>query len=123
MKTLEEFLDLIEVEENRLRTIKVINWVKAEFPKLELRIAWNQPMYTDHGTFIIGFSTAKKHLAVAPEGAAVIHFSDELEALGIDHGTMLLRFPWDKPFPYDLVKKIIAFNIEEKKECHTFWRK
>ena len=27
-------------------------------------------MFTDHGTYIIGFSVSKKHLAVAPEAVA-----------------------------------------------------
>ncbi|MCQ4950818.1 hypothetical protein NE646_14380, partial [Bittarella massiliensis] len=41
------------------------------FPDLTPKIAWNQPMFTDHGTFIIGFSAAKAHLAVAPERAGI----------------------------------------------------
>lgn len=35
-------------------------------------------MFTDHCTFIIGFSIAKHHLAVAPEIAGINRFSDEI---------------------------------------------
>ncbi|QCB29216.1 hypothetical protein [Corynebacterium endometrii] len=33
--------------------------------ELGCHIAWNQPMFTHHDTFIIGFSHAKKHMAAA----------------------------------------------------------
>ena len=42
-------------------------------------------MFTDHDTFIIGFSVAKHHLAVAPEQAGIHHFVDEIEQAGYDH--------------------------------------
>ena len=46
--------------------VEVLNWVVQNYPELELRIAWNQPMFTDHGTYIIGFSAASKHMAMPP---------------------------------------------------------
>ena len=48
-------------------------------------------MFTDHGTFIIGFSIAKNHLAVAPESAGINHFSDEIVQAGYDHTKQLVR--------------------------------
>ena len=30
-------------------------------------------MFTHHGTYIIGFSAASKHMAMAPERATAIH--------------------------------------------------
>jgi len=36
---------------------------------------------------------------------------------------MLMRLPWNKPVNYDLLKKIIAFNIEDKKDVTTYWRR
>lgn len=35
-------------------------------------IAWNQPMFTHHGTYIIGFSAASKHIATPPDRATMI---------------------------------------------------
>jgi uncharacterized protein YdhG (YjbR/CyaY superfamily) len=45
---------------------------------LKEEIKWNQPMFSDHGTFIIGFSIAKEHIAVAPE-AVVISLAYNIE--------------------------------------------
>ncbi|WP_455957132.1 hypothetical protein [Actinomyces sp.] len=59
------------------------------FPELELRIAWNQPMFTHHGTYIIGFSATSKHMAMAPEHATMIRFESVMRERGTDIGTML----------------------------------
>lgn len=87
------------------------------------KIAWNQPMFTDHGTFIIGFSIAKHHLAVAPERAGIIRFSDEIVQAGYEHTKELIRIRWDGPVDYSLLEKMIEFNIMDKADCSTFWRK
>lgn len=63
---LDEYLETIPNDDNRARMVEVLNWVVQNYPELELRIAWNQPMFTHHGTYIIGFSAASKHMAMPP---------------------------------------------------------
>lgn len=123
MKTFEEFIDAIPDPENQHRFTQVIEWVKETYPQLEMRMAWNQPMFTDHGTYIIGFSVSAKHMAFAPERATMIHFEDEIKASGLSHGSMIIRSPWDKPFNFELLGKMIDYNIKDKKDTTTFWRK
>jgi len=123
MEIFKGFLASIDNPQNRLRTEEVLSWVTAKYPDLVPRIAWSQPMFTDHGTFIVGFSLAKKHLAVAPESAAINHFSHEIAQAGYDHTKELVRIPWDRPVDYSLLEKIIEFNILDKADCSTFWRK
>jgi uncharacterized protein YdhG (YjbR/CyaY superfamily) len=48
----------------------------------------------DHGTFVIAFNMSKQHMSFTPEAVY-----------------------------YDLLKRIIEFNIAEKAECITFFRK
>lgn len=123
METFTEFLETLANPQQRARFEELFAWIKNTFPQLVPRIGWNQPMYTDHGTFIIGFSASKKHLAVAPEVPAMEHFSAEITAAGLSHTRMLIRFPWDKKIDYPLLERLIRFNIEDKKDCQTFWRK
>ncbi len=123
MEVFEEYISQIENAENRDRTREVLNWVTEKFPNLAHRIAWNQPMFTDHGTFIIGFSVSKHHLAVAPEKAGILRFSGEIVEAGYEHTKEIIRFPWDRPFDYHLLERIITFNILDKVDCATFWRK
>lgn len=123
MKVFLDYLKTIDDLEKRTRTEEVLHWVINNYPDLPPQIRWNQPMFTDHDTFIIGFSLAKDHLAVAPELAAINHFSDEIVKAGYDHSKMLIRIPWKSPLDYSLLGRIIDFNILDKMDCSTFWRK
>ena len=117
-----DYLLTIENLEYRSRMEEVFNWIHSKFPSLEPRIAWNQPMFTDHGTYIIGFSVSKKHMAVAPESAGINHFSDLIAQAGYDYTKQLIRIPWDSALDYNLLEHMIKFNIEDKANCTTFWR-
>ena len=123
MEVFVEYLERIDNLQHRARVEEVLAWVTKKFPNLIPKIAWNQPMFTDHGTYIIGFSVAKHHLAVAPEMAGIIHFSDEIVQAGYDHTKQLVRIQWDSPVDFILLEKMIEFNILDKADCSTFWRK
>lgn len=119
----EEYLSKIETEAHRSRMREVLAWVRATFPELVPRIAWNQPMFTDHGTFIIGFSAAKGHFSVSPEVQGIAAFSDEIARAGYSRGRNLFRIQWDEPIDFGLLERMIRFNRKDKKNCTTFWRK
>ncbi len=72
MEVFSEFIAQIDNAQHRDRTEEVLVWVSEKYPNLVPTIKWNQPMFTDHDTYIIGFSTSEKHLAVAPEAAGII---------------------------------------------------
>ncbi|PAE07951.1 iron chaperone [Terribacillus saccharophilus] len=123
MEAFADYLAKIDNPQHRERTEEVLKWVAEKFPNLEPKIAWNQPMFTDHGTYIIGFSIAKQHLAVAPEKAGIDYFSDDIVQAGYDHTKQLVRINWDGPVDYSLLERMIEFNITDKADCTTFWRK
>lgn len=122
MDNITEFLQQIENQEHRIRMEEIINWIKEKFPNLVLEIKWNQPMFTNHGTYIIGFSVSKQHIAVAPEEAGINKFIEEIEKVGYDYTKGLIRIKWKSNVDYALLEKIIAFNILDKADCSTFWR-
>ncbi|ETT37750.1 uncharacterized protein YdhG (YjbR/CyaY superfamily) [Paenibacillus sp. DS2363] len=123
METFAEFIARIDNPEHQARTEEVLNWVTENFPNLKQKIAWNQPMFTDHETFIIGFSVSKQHLAVAPEKAGINRFSEEITQAGYDHTKELVRMKWKQEIDFSLLERMIEFNIADKAECSTFWRK
>lgn len=122
MDVFEEFLGRIDDPQHRARTEEMLAWITKKFPNLAPKMAWNQPMFTDHGTFIIGLSVAKHHLAVAPEQAGIHQFVDEIVQAGYDHTKELVRIKWDHPVDFSLLEKMIEFNIRDKANCTTFWR-
>lgn len=117
------YLETIENVSKRKKLEEILYWVPERFPHLAPRVAWNQPMFTDHGTFIIGFSVAKHHLAVAPERKTLIEFSERIQAAGYSYSKELFRIKWDAPTDFPLLEQIVAYNILDKADCKTFWRK
>jgi hypothetical protein len=122
MKDFQMFLDSMREPDKRERMENILKYVKEKFPQLKEEIKWNQPMFSDHGTFIIGFSVAKGHIAVAPEALVISLFEKEIEEAGYSHTQGLLRIKWTDKVDFDLLDKIIAYNIENKKGMTSFWR-
>ncbi len=85
-------------------------------------MGWKQPMFTDHGTYIIGFSVSKKHMAIAPEKAGIQQFADLIAQAGYDRTDQLIRVPWEREMEYSLLEQLITFNMMDKADCSTFWR-
>ena len=123
MEAFAEFLMGIDNPSHRERTQEVLTWIINNYPNLKTEIKWNQPMFTDHGTFIIGFSLSKKHLAVAPESVTITHVENDIVKAGYDYTKELIRIPWNSKVDYSLLEKMIEFNIWDKANCSTFWRK
>jgi uncharacterized protein len=118
-----KYLEGIDNPDHRARTEEILTWIEEKFPHLEGQIKWNTPMFSDHGTYIIGFSTSKQHMSVAPEEITMVEFADEITQSGYTSTKGLFRIPWKKQVNYDLLEKIIKFNIRDKADLTTFWRK
>lgn len=122
MEAFKAFLNQIDDTDQRQRVEQIFEHISTRFPQLESVIKWNQPMFADHGTFIIGFSVAKNHLAVAPEMVALNRFEDEIHKAGYQRTNQILKIQWKDEVDFDLLERIIAFNIEDKKTTTKFWR-
>lgn len=122
MDTFNTFLEPIDNDKHKATLSEVLNWIADTFPNLETTIKWNQPMFTDHGTFIIGFSVAKQHFSIAPEAKALNEYAQQIEAAGYSQTNNLFQIKWSQDIDYALLKAIIQYNIEDKSNCDTFWR-
>ncbi|MDD4009822.1 MAG: DUF1801 domain-containing protein [Fermentimonas sp.] len=122
MKNFQMFLESIDELEKRERMEVILCNIKERFPQLNEEIKWNQPMFTDHGTSIIGFSVSKGHIAVAPEAVVINMFEKRIEEAGYSHTRELFRIKWTDKVNFELLYAIIAYNIENKKDEKNFWR-
>lgn len=122
MTTQSEWLAEISDDKQREQARAILNWVSETFPQLKFAIKWNQPVFTDHGTYILGLSASTKHISVAPEEQAVTKFIDRIEEAGYTHTHQLFRITTHQPIDYDLLKDVINFNIEDKQGVTSFWR-
>ncbi len=122
MNTFESFLAGIGEASQRRKMEEILNHIKEKFPQLKKEIKWSQPMFTDHETFIIGFSIAKGHIAIAPEPVVIKQFEYEIKRAGYSYTKNLFRIKWTDQVDYNLIDKIISYNIHDKKDMSKFWR-
>lgn len=122
MDIFEPFLAKIANPAHRASMAGVLQWIHERFPTLAPVLKWNQPMFTDHGTFIIGFSAAKNHIAVAPEQPALRLFADRIAASGYTATDGLFRIRWEQAVDFELLAAIIQANMQDKAHTDTFWR-
>ena len=123
MEVVKGFLDAIKDEEHRRILSEVLTWVNNKYPQLEVAIKWNQPMFIDHGTFIIGFSHAKQHFSFTPEEYTIQIFSQEIKNAGYEHTKGLTKIKWTDKVDYLLLERIIDFNLKDKANTTSFFRK
>jgi uncharacterized protein YdhG (YjbR/CyaY superfamily) len=85
--------------------------IKAAAPDAGEKISYNMPTFTLNGKYLVYFAGWKNHIAFygAPIGNA--EFREDLLAYESGQGT--LKFPYDKPVPYDLISKIVKFRVAE----------
>lgn len=122
MKDIHEFLATISEPVHHDRVKELFDWTTKTFPQLNIVIKWNQPMFTDHDTFIISYSASKKHLSIAPETAAITAFKETIEKSGYQHTDTIIKITWDQIIDYALLKELIDFNRKEKRYYTKFWR-
>jgi len=123
MQDLKEYIATIENDENKEKFSELIRTIQAEFPQLQLIFKWNQPIFSYKGTFIISFNKTKKHIAVSPEVAGMKKFFKKIEDCGYEQRKSTFTIKWEEPVNYPLLYEIIRFNLDEKKDYPTFWRK
>lgn len=122
MATLESFFEEIVDDKKREKLKGILDWILKTFPTVKMEYKWNQPMITDHGTYICGFSYATGHITVGLENYVMNKFVSAIEEAGYSHGKMIFRIKWDEEVNFDLLKSIILFVIEDKSDVKSFWR-
>ena len=101
---------------------ELLLWIATKYPGLEPVFKWNQPMFLDHGTYIIAFNVTKNHINIAPEKATMIHFDELIKSKDVKQTMMFIQMKWNKPIDFELIKEVVEYNITEKKDTTSFWR-
>lgn len=122
MGDFKEYLDAIDDADQQDKMNQILTWIEESYPELETRIKWNQPMFLHEGTYIIGFSYSKHHIAVAPETKAIKKIKDYIEGTGFSYTDNIIKIRWEDSIPYNLIEESIEYNIEDKKGYEKFWR-
>jgi len=74
-------------------------------------ISYQMPTFKLNGKNLVHFAAFKSHIGFYPIPSGIEAFKKEL--VPYKQGKGSAQFPFDKPIPYGLVKKIVAFRVKE----------
>jgi uncharacterized protein YdhG (YjbR/CyaY superfamily) len=92
---------------------KIRTTIRKAAPDAEEAIKYQMPTFVLKGN-LVHFAAYKKHIGFYPAPRGIEKFKDELSAYEGAKGSV--RFPLDKPIPYDLISRIVAFRVQENLE-------
>lgn len=97
------------------KTVKLIfKSIQSKFPKLELVIAWNQPMLKLGDEYIFGLSISKNHITIAPFRSEVLD-QLEKELVGYKRNKKTVIVPVDWHIDENLLHKMVRLTIKSTK--------
>jgi uncharacterized protein YdhG (YjbR/CyaY superfamily) len=110
-KTFKEYkIDYPPEIQRRLEKIRLA--VKSVVPEAKERISYNMPSFWFHGNLIY-YGAFKNHIGFYPASKTVFEkFKDELKIYK-QSGKGTVQFPYNKPVPIDLIKKIAKLRVDE----------
>ncbi|NVM46425.1 MAG: DUF1801 domain-containing protein [Candidatus Lokiarchaeota archaeon] len=108
-KTIDEYIGTFpnkvqEILKNLRRTIR------EAAPKAVETISYQMPTFKLNGN-LVHFAAYKNHIGFYPSPSEIDVFKNELFPYKVSKGT--IKFPIDKPIPYDLVRKIVEYRVME----------
>ena len=84
--------------------------VREAAPDAIEKISYQMPTFYLNGN-LVHFAAFKNHIGFYPTPSGISTFDDELDPYKRAKGSV--RFPLDKPIPYDLIEKIVRFRVKE----------
>lgn len=94
--------------QKKLRELRQV--IKEAAPEATEKISYQMPTFFLNGN-LVHFAAFKNHIGFYPAPTGLDAFKDEIAAY--PHSKGAVQFPLDKPIPFDLVRRIVAYRITE----------
>jgi len=91
-----------------LQKIRAI--VREAAPGAVEAISYQMPTFKLNGN-LVHFAAFKNHIGFYPTPSGIEQFDSELAQYKGAKGSV--QFPLDQPIPYDLIRRIVLFRVEE----------
>jgi uncharacterized protein YdhG (YjbR/CyaY superfamily) len=97
--------------DNVQKILQKIRMVISETaPEAQETISYQIPTFKLNGN-LVHFAAFKNHIGFYPGSGAIEVFRDQLSAYPVSKGTV--RFPVSDELPYDLIREITSFRVNE----------
>ena len=100
----------------KLREMRAI--LKKVAPGATEALKWGQPVFEEK-RILFAYSAHKSHISFTPTHPAMAPFKKELA--GYETGKDSIQFPYDKPLPTALIRKIAAYRVKQAREKDARW--
>ena len=115
--TVTEYINAAPKEaQKKLREIREI--LKKVAPNAKETLKWGSPVFEEK-RILFAYAAFKSHLNFMPTHSAMEPFKEELAKYTTGKDT--IQFPYDKPLPKLLIRKIAAFRAKEVREKDARW--
>jgi uncharacterized protein YdhG (YjbR/CyaY superfamily) len=92
---------------------KLRNTIRTSAPEAEETINYQIPTFKLNGN-LVHFAAYKNHIGFYPTPSGIEAFKKELSPYEVAKGSV--KFPINKPLPFDLVRRIIEYRVKENLE-------
>ena len=108
-KNIDEYID--QYPENISGLLqKVRDVIREAAPDAEEKISYGMPAFAQEG-ILVYFAAAKSHLGFYPTSSGIEQFKHEFGTYKWSKGAV--QFPYNKPIPFELIRRIVQFRIAE----------
>ena len=108
-KTMDEYITSTPAEvQTILNNIRQL--IRELVPEATEKISYQMPTFYLNGN-LVHFAAFKKHIGFYPTPNGIESFQEELSKYKGGKGSV--QFPLNQPIPYDLIRRIVLYRVEE----------
>ena len=89
------------------------NVIKESAPEAVEKISYQMPAFALHGNLVY-FAANKNHIGFYPTSSGISAFQHKLTDYKSSKGAV--QFPKDKPLPYELIREMVKFRVDENRK-------
>ena len=97
-------------EEIRFKLEQIRETIQQAAPEAKEAVRYGMPTFVLNGN-LVHFAAYKNHIGFYPAPSGIDAYLDELAVYRTGKGT--IQFPIDQPIPFNLVKKVVEFRVNE----------
>lgn len=109
-ESVQQYIDTFP-SETKVILEKIRKIIRNNAPEAIEMIAYNMPAYKLKGKPLVYFAGYEKHIGLYATPSGHVAFAKELSIYKQGKGSV--QFPLHQEIPYELIKKIVMFRVEE----------
>lgn len=114
-QSIDEYINMYP-EEVQEKLEKIRQTIRNAAPEAREVISYQMPTFRQNG-ILLHFAAFTKHISFFPTPSAILKFEEQLRPFQTSKGT--IKFPNDRPIPYNLITEIVKFRIHENQKKKT----